>query len=82
MDDSRRSTSEVLRALTALGWEFPFERELSLAPLIQFWDETLGREASIRGRLARTLADEARRVPELGNPINDLSVLTQHRELV
>jgi hypothetical protein len=82
MDEPRQSTAEMLTALTALGWEFPFERELSLSPLIRFWDETIGREPSIRGRLARTLADEVQRVPELSRPINDLSVLARHRELV
>ena len=79
---SDTSSSELLSALTSLGWAFPFERELSLRPLIAFWDETIAPEKSIRGRLARDLQEEVRRAPELSGPINDLSVLTRHHELV
>ena len=82
MDTSTKSTSELIAALTALGWEFPFPRELSLGPLIKFWNDTLANEDSIRGRLARELDAEVRRVPELSEPISDLSVLARHRELV
>ena len=82
MNGSGTSSSELLSALTSLGWEFPFERELSLRPLIAFWEETIAPENSIRGRLARDLQDEVRRAPELSSPINDLSVLTRHHELV
>ena len=82
MKEPHESASDLISALTALGWEFPFERELSLGPLIKFWDEAIATEDSIRGRLARTLTDEVHRVPELSSPINDLSVLTRHRELV
>jgi hypothetical protein len=79
---SSTSSSELLSALTSLGWAFPFERELSLRPLIAFWGETIAPEKSIRGRLARDLQEEVRRAPELSGPINDLSVLTRHHELV
>ncbi len=82
MNEPQESASELISALTALGWEFPFERELSLGPLIKFWDEAIATEDSIRGRLARTLTDEVHRVPELSSPINNLSVLARHRELV
>jgi len=79
---SGTSSSELVAALTALGWEFPFDRELSLRPLIAFWQETIAPERSIRGRLARDLQEEVRGAPELSSPINDLSVLTRHRELI
>ena len=82
MNGSGTSSSELLSALTSLGWAFPFERELSLRPLIAFWEETIAPEKSIRGRLARDLQEEVRRAPELSGPINDLSVLTRHHELV
>jgi GAF domain-containing protein len=82
MNGSGTSSSELLSALTSLGWAFPFERELSLRPLIAFWEETIAPEKSLRGRLARDLQDEVRRAPELSGPINDLSVLTRHHELV
>ena len=60
MKRSATSSSELVSALTALGWEFPFERELSLRPLIAFWEETVATERSIRGRLARDLDAEVR----------------------
>ena len=82
MNGSGTSSTELLSALTSLGWAFPFERELSLRPLIAFWEETIAPEKSLRGRLARDLQDEVRRAPELSSPINDLSVLTRHHELV
>ena len=82
MNGSGTSSTELLSALTSLGWAFPFERELSLRPLIAFWEETVAPEKSLRGRLARDLQDEVRRAPELSGPINDLSVLTRHHELV
>ena len=59
MNGSGTSSSELLSALTSLGWAFPFERELSLRPLIAFWEETIAPEKSLRGRLARDHLDIA-----------------------
>ncbi len=64
-----------------LAREFPFEVELSLAPLIRFWAE-IGREDSLRGKLGRAVQAELHQAPELSQPIHDLSVLTRRWELV
>jgi hypothetical protein len=62
--------------------EFPFAVELSLAPLIRFWDEVVAREDSVRGKFGRLLQTELRQAPELALPVHDLSVLARHSKLV
>jgi len=42
----RTAGRNFLRADGSLGWAFPFERELSLRPLIAFWEETIAPEKS------------------------------------
>jgi hypothetical protein len=68
--------------LNELNRDFPFAVELSLAPLIKFWNETIAAEDSLRGRLARELCREVEGVPELSRPIRDLALLETHRGLV
>ncbi len=70
-----------LAAAPSLG-EFPFECELSLAPLIAFWEEVMAREGSSKGILGRALQAQLRDVPELARPIQDLSILAAQRDLV
>ncbi len=82
MNGLRVVSSEFPSMLTGLGWEFPFERELSLRPLIRFWEESVAPEDSLRGRLARELQNEVRRAPELAGAIDDPAVLIRHRELI
>jgi hypothetical protein len=76
------SSVDPAAVLEHLGRAFPFEVELSLGPLIRFWDEVIGSGDSLRGRLARGLEGEWRRAPELSQPIRDLGVLDRHRGLV
>ncbi|MGH7385570.1 MAG: hypothetical protein ACREKG_10330, partial [Candidatus Rokuibacteriota bacterium] len=61
--------------------DFPFESRLSLAALVRFWDEQ-AKEASVRGDLARSLQARVRQVPALTSPIDDITVLDEHGELV
>jgi hypothetical protein len=68
--------------LSALGWEFPFARELSLGPLIRFWDQVVAPEDSLRGQFVRALQGAVREAPELAGAIDDGNVLIRHRELV
>jgi hypothetical protein len=65
-----------------LARDFPFDVELSLGPLIRFWDEVTAREDSVRGKLGRVLLDEIREAPALREPIRDLTLLTRHDKLV
>src|SRR5262245_26835777 len=82
MDGLRVASLDVPSMLSGLGWEFPFARELSLAPLIRFWDKVVAPADSLRGMFVRTLQTAVREAPELGEAINDGGVLIQHRELV
>jgi hypothetical protein len=61
---------------------FPFACELSLAPLVTFWQQAAASDRSMRGVLARVVQGKLRGAPELLEPIEDLSVIDRHRELV
>ncbi len=76
------SAPDLRVTLAELARDFPFTVELSLAPLIKFWERDIASQDSLTGRLGRTLEPELRRAPELAQPIHDLGVLAQHRELV
>jgi GAF domain-containing protein len=60
----------------------PFQTELSLAPLLNFWAKRFGDDTSVKGTLAQTIREAAEKAPELLSPITDLSVITRHQKLV
>ena len=61
--------------------DFPFESRLSLAPLIRYWDEQ-AKDRSLCGEMARSLQARVHQVPALLAPIDDITVLDEHGELV
>ncbi len=61
---------------------FPFKHELSLAPLIATLSEAATGDRQIAAKLQRQVLEEVQKAPELLAPIDDLSVLDRHRELV
>ncbi|MGQ4809037.1 hypothetical protein NKDENANG_02433 [Candidatus Entotheonellaceae bacterium PAL068K] len=62
---------------------FPFTYELSLVPLIEFWNQDLSAGDHTVGSVLNTAVREAlRQAPALLDPIEDLGVIAQHRELV
>ncbi len=61
---------------------FPFKRGLSLAPLIAAWSKAVPGDRQIAAGLHRQVLEEVRKAPELLAPIDNLSVLDRHRELV
>jgi len=71
MSESAVFHPDMASMLTGLGWEFPFERQLSLAALIRFWEEAIASQDSLAGRLGRTVLDELRGASELSRPITD-----------
>jgi GAF domain-containing protein len=66
--------------LTAM--EFPFQCRLSLAPLIAFWDQAAVSGHPAKAALARQIQDELRQAAELLEPIEDLSLIEQHKGLM
>ena len=62
--------------------EFPFKCVLSLAPLVAFWDQILSEGDSVKAAVARTIREELKNAPEMLEPIEDLSILDKHREML
>ena len=75
------TTTDLQAALKAEHNDFSFRSELSLAPLIRFWTDTT-RNRSAKGTVARIVADEVAKAPELLETIEDASVFERHRDLV
>src|SRR5215468_11051829 len=44
---------------------FPFKSELSLAPLLRFWEKKFGDDTSSKGVFVRTVREQVTQVPEL-----------------
>jgi GAF domain len=61
--------------------DFPFESRLSLAALIRYWDEQ-AQDPSLCGDMARALQARVRQVPALQGPIEDVTLLDKHDEVV
>lgn len=62
--------------------EFPFKSVLSLSPLIRYWEQFLSQGDSVKAGLAGQIQERLKTAPELLKPIEDISVLEKHRELV
>src|SRR5499426_415485 len=61
---------------------FPFASELSLAPLVAFWQQTMHREHPVEGALVAKVQQALQVAPALLEPITDGSVIAQHQEIV
>lgn len=64
------------------GIPFPFKTRLSLEPLIRFWESFPDGQGGIRSLLANKIREELERAPELRGPIENLSILDAHRDLM
>jgi GAF domain len=73
---------DLQAALKADPSGFPFKSELSLVPLLRFWEKKFGDDTSSKGAFVRTVREEVKQVPELLGPITDLGVIDRHRQLV
>src|SRR5215813_4719942 len=76
MDMQEHTTS-----LEGFQKDFPFESQLSLGVLIRFWEEQ-AKESSLRGETARSVLARLGQVPELMRPIDDITLLDDHSDLV
>ena len=61
---------------------FPFICQLSLAPLMAFWQQAIATQPPIKAAIASLVQDKVRQAPELLEPITDPALLVQHREVV
>jgi hypothetical protein len=61
---------------------FPFTCQLSLAPLIAFWQQAIATQHPIKAAIASMVQEQVRQAPELLEPITDQAILAQHREVV
>jgi GAF domain-containing protein len=66
--------------LTAM--EFPFQCQLSLAPLVAFWNQAAVSGHPAKAALAKQILGELQQVAELLEPIEDLSLIERHKGLV
>ena len=61
---------------------FPFQRVLTLAPLIEHWRAVAAGPSPVRAALAAQLVARADAAPELSAPITDDATLERHRDLI
>ena len=62
--------------------KFPFKNRLSLKPLLDFWDRLLAEGKSGMTALGPIIRQKLEDSPELREPIEDLTILEKHQELI
>ena len=80
-DPGTGRTSALLTALAGDLAGVPFRTELSLMPVIDFWTRMAG-EDSPKGAVARVIAEQVARVPELCRPLTDCSACERHEDVL
>src|SRR5512138_2024378 len=75
-------SADLQTALKGDPNSFSFKSELSLLPLLRFWEKKFGDDTSSKGVFVRTVRDQVSQVPELLGPITDLGVIDRHRKLI
>ena len=74
-------TADLQTALADDLTGVPFRTELSLKPLIDFWTRMAG-EDSPKGAVARVIAEQVQKTPELLGPLSDCSVCERHEDVL
>src|SRR6267143_220704 len=74
--------ADLQKALTEDLSGVPFRTVLSLKPLIDFWTRMAERQDSAKGAVARVIAAEVAKVPELLEPLTDCSLTERHEDLL
>ncbi len=62
--------------------DFPFRRELSLAPLVNVWWNAAESEHGLIASMGRLVREQLRATPELLAPLDDLAFSPERQELV
>src|SRR5882672_7873186 len=74
--------ADLQKALTEDLSGVPFRTVLSLKPLIDFWTRLAERQDSAKGAVARVIAAEVAKVPELLEPLTDCALTERHEDLL
>lgn len=74
--------SDTRFAFNPTAGDFPFTCELSLEPLVAFWQQANAEKHPMQAALSTTIQHALRQTPALLEPIEDLSVIAAHKELV
>ena len=61
---------------------FPFKSRLSLKPLLDFWEHLLAEGKCGMNSLGPVIRQKLENTPELREPIEDLTILEDHQELI
>jgi hypothetical protein len=67
--------------ITDKAGDFPFRSEISLKPLIDFWTRAAG-DGAAKGAVARMVAEEVAKAPELLETITSCAQIEQHKDLL
>ena len=62
--------------------KFPFKSRLSLRPLLDFWERLLAEGSGGMNSLGPVIRQKLENAPELREPIEDLTILENHQELI
>ncbi|MBI5570026.1 MAG: GAF domain-containing protein [Desulfomonile tiedjei] len=62
--------------------EYPFRCVFSFGPLVEFWERSVASWSEEWARMLRSVQERLAKVPELTGPIEDLSILDDHWDLV
>jgi hypothetical protein len=76
------ASSHTHLGLSSATQDLPFTVELSLAPLIALWQQTSPSDHPIKGVFATHIQEAVQRAPVLLEPINDFSIIAEHRQLI
>src|SRR6266545_3245784 len=81
MSDVKVSSREQASITAGLG-QFPFRAELSLAPLVRYWEQEVACGCSVLGDVAATVLDQVRKAPALTAPVVDPVALRAHEDVL
>ena len=81
MDRVTSSAPNSRYQLAVKATAFPYQRELSLDPLIAEW-EAVAKQPGVAGDVARAVCRGLEAAPELRGRIDDLSVIEKHHDLI
>src|SRR5262249_47325576 len=80
--DPHTAFTDVRAAIRAhMSREFPFAVELSLRPLIDYWQGLVSQGGTF-AQLGTDLLERVQKAPGLADPITDFAVIERHRGLV